>query len=153
MSYSKTASAHMHMADWSETVKADIDEGEGAERNGVYYPKRGLTFAESSFTYTGDMQGSSTALYLISYKEGEAPTLAFERFTGTIGGLEGSCVFVSTGTQSPEAVEGHSEVVPGMGTGQLASLRGVIDLRLAGEAPDGYPLTLRYDVDADVDVD
>ena len=147
MSFSKNANATMQMADWSETVKADIDEGEGAERHGVYYPKRGLTLAEASFTYTGDMEGSSTALYLISYKEGEAPTLAFERFTGTIGGLEGSCVFRTTGTQSPEAVQGHSEVVPGMGTGQLESLRGEIELRLAGEAPDGYPVTLSYDVD------
>ncbi len=147
MTYSKTAAATLHMADWSEAVKADIDERQGSERHGVYYPKRGLTFAEASFTYTGDMAGSSTALFLLAYLDGAAPTLAFERFIGSIGGLEGSCVLRATGTHSPEAVEGHYEVVPGLGTGELATRRGEIDLRLAGEAPDGYPLTLRYDVD------
>lgn len=147
MTYTKTAAAKFQMAGWNESVKVDIDEGEGEERHGVYYPKRGLTFAEASFTYSGDIDGSSTAYYLISYLDGAAPILAFERFVGSIGGLEGSVVFRATGMQATDAVEADAEVVAGLGTGALASLRGEMHLRLAGESPDGYPLTLSYDVD------
>ena len=107
--YSKTAHATLHMARWNETLKEDIDEGAGETKNGVYYPKRGVTFTEASFTYSGDIEGSSTVYYLITYKEGDAPVLAVERFAGSIGGREGTCVLTSTGTQSPGDVEGHAE--------------------------------------------
>src|SRR4051794_8351667 len=134
------------MAGWQETVQVDIDEGEGQSSNGVYYPKRGLTTVEAAFTYTGDMEGNSTVYYLISYLEGPAPVMAFEHFVGSIGGASGSCVLKSTGTQSPGEVDGHAEIVPGLGTGDLAPLRGVIDLRIAGQSDDRYPLTLHYDL-------
>lgn len=147
MSYSKTAHAKLHMAGWDETLKEDIDEGAGETKNGVYYPKRGVTYVEASFTYTGDIEGSSTVLYLITYKEDAAPVLAVERFTGTIGGREGTCVLTSTGTQSPGSVQGQAQVVEGLGTGDLASLRGTIDLVIEGAGDDGYPLTMEYDVD------
>ena len=38
------------------------------------------------------------------------------------------------------------EVVPGMGTGDLADLRGEAHLAIEGDAPDGYPFELSYDV-------
>lgn len=146
MSYSETAHAKLHMAGWTETLKEDIDEGAGETKNGVYYPKRGVTHVEASFTYTGDIEGSSTVQYLITYKETSAPVQAVERFTGTIGGHEGTCVMTSSGTQSPGNVRTHAEVVEGLGTGDLASLRGTIDLVIEGEGDDGYPLTMEYDV-------
>ena len=102
---------------------------------------------EASFTYSGDIEGSSTVYYLITYKEGGAPILAFERFTGSIGGRTGSCVFTSTGTQAMTTGEEHRVVVPGLGTGELESLRGEIDLRIEGQSEDGYPLTMSYDLD------
>lgn len=147
MSYSTTAHATLNMAGWDETVKEDIDEGQGPTTNGVYYPKRGVTYVEASFTYTGDIEGTSTVLYLITYKEGGAPVLAVERFVGKIGGHEGSCVLTSIGTQSPGDVEGHAEVVPGLGTGDLASLRGEIHLHIQGHGEDGYPVSMSYDID------
>lgn len=147
MTYSKTAETKLSMAGWEETVKQDIDEGEGSERNGVYYPSRGLTVADTAFTYAGEMEGTSKAVYLITYKDGAAPTLAFERFEGSIGGRSGSCVFRTTGTHDADSVLGTAEVVPGLGTGELASLRGEMELRLEGQPEDGYPLTLHYDLD------
>src|SRR5664279_668666 len=112
MSYSKKADATLKMAGWEETVKEDIDHGEGETKNGVYYPKRGVTMSEASFTYSGDLEGTSTVLYLITYKPDEAaPVLAVERFVGTVAGREGSFVMTSTGTQSPGDVRGHAEVV------------------------------------------
>ena len=38
------------------------------------------------------------------------------------------------------------EVVPGMGSGALESLRGEAELRIAGHADDGYELVLSYDL-------
>ena len=72
MSYSKTANATLKMAGWEEQVKEDIDKGEGETKNGVYYPKRGVTISEASFTYSGDLEGTSTVLYLITYKPDQA---------------------------------------------------------------------------------
>jgi hypothetical protein len=145
--YGKTAQATLGMSGWEETIKVDIDPGEGSERNGVYYPKRGFTRAEAEFAYHGDIEGTSVATLLITYKEGEAPVFSVERFTGSIGGVEGSCVFTSTGTQSPSAVVLHYSVVPGMGTGGLAGLSGEMDVRLEGSPEGGYPLELHYDLD------
>jgi hypothetical protein len=148
MSYSKTANATLKMAGWEETVKEDIDKGEGETKNGVYYPKRGVTISEASFTYSGDIEGTSTVLYLITYKPDEAaPVLAVERFVGTVGGREGSFVMTSTGSQSPGDVKGNAEVVPGLGTGDLATLRGQIDLHIEGMSEDGYPVSMSYDLD------
>src|SRR5580765_583051 len=148
MSYSNTAHATLNMAGWEETVKEDIDKGEGETKNGVYYPKRGVTISEASFTYSGDLEGASTVLYLITYKPDDAaPVLAVERFTGSVGGREGSFVMTSTGTQSPGDVRGHAQVVPGLGTGDLATLRGEIDLVIEGMSEDGYPVSMSYDFD------
>ena len=102
MSYSKKANATLKMAGWEETLKEDIDQGEGETKNGVYYPRRGVTVSEASFTYSGDLEGASNVLYLITYKPDDAaPVLAVERFIGSVGGREGSFVMTSTGTQSP----------------------------------------------------
>jgi len=129
-------------------VKEDIDTGEGETKHGVYYPKRGVTTAEASLTYSGDPEGTSTVLYLITYRPDEAaPVLAVERFVGSVGGREGSFVMTSTGTQSPGEVHGHAEVVAGLGTGDLATLRGEIDLVIKGMSEDGYPLVMMYDLD------
>jgi hypothetical protein len=112
----------------------------------MYYPKRGLTHAQVGYTYTGDVEGGSTLAYLIAYKPDGAPVLGMERFTGSIDGHEGSCVFLHTGGQDAGSVTAHLEVVPGMGTGGLEGLRGEAELRIAGHSEDGYELVLSYDL-------
>jgi Protein of unknown function (DUF3224) len=145
MSYSHTATCKFQVASWSESAYADID-GEGTTVGDMYYPKRGLSRAEVSKSYSGDVQGTGTLVYLIAYKADAAPVLGLERFTGSIGGREGSCVFHHVGSQDAGAVKARLEVVPGMGTGDLEGLVGEAELAIAGHSDDGYDLVLAYDL-------
>jgi hypothetical protein len=145
MTYAHTAASTFTVASWEETVELDID-GEGTTRGDAYYPNRGLTRAKVSYTYSGEMEGTSTVSYVFAYNGDEAPILGLEHFTGSIGGQEGSCVLRHVGTHDATSVTADLEVVAGMGTGGLESLRGSAHLSIAGEAPDGYPLELAYDL-------
>jgi hypothetical protein len=145
MSYSHTATSKFQVASWSESAYADID-GEGTTVGDMYYPKRGLSKAEVSYSYSGDIQGTGTLVYLIAYKADAAPVLGLERFTGSIGGREGSCVFRHVGSQDAGSVSARLEVVPGMGTGGLEGLVGEAELAIAGHSDDGYDLVLAYDI-------
>ena len=147
MSYSKKATCRFDVASWSEQVDVDIDEGEGITSGETYYPKRGLTHAKVGYTYAGDVEGSSTLTYLIAYKADAAPVLGLEQFVGSVDGHEGSCVFRHVGSQDAGSVTARLEVVPGMGTGGLETLRGEAELRIAGHSDDGYELVFSYDLD------
>jgi hypothetical protein len=146
MTYSKKATCTFVVASWTEKAYVDID-GEGTTAGEMYYPRRGLSHAEVGYTYTGDVEGSSTLAYLIAYKPEGGPVLGLEQFTGSIGGHEGSCVFVHTGGQDAGSVTAHVEVLTGMGTGGLEGLRGGAELKIAGHSEDGYELVLSYDLD------
>ncbi|MGH3095534.1 MAG: DUF3224 domain-containing protein [Streptosporangiales bacterium] len=146
MTYTQQAKSRFTVASWTEDVYADID-GEGTTAGTAYYPKRGLSVARVSYAYRGEMEGTSTLTYLIAYKADAAPVLALERFEGSIGGHDGSCVLRHVGSQDAGSVTAHLEVVPGLGTGGLAGLRGEGDLRIAGHSEDGYELVLSYDLD------
>jgi hypothetical protein len=145
MSYAHKAATRFDVASWSETLVSDID-GEGITAGDNYYPNRGITRTEVTYTYTGDIEGTGTLVYLIAYKADAAPVFGLERFEGSVHGHEGSCVFQHVGHQDKGSVSGHLEVVPGMGTGGLESLRGEADLAIAGHSDDGYPFVLSYDI-------
>ena len=145
-SYSHRATARFDVTSWSEQLVTDID-GEGITSGDNYYPNRGVTKAEVGYAYTGDIEGTGTVVYLIAYKPDAAPVVGLERFEGSIGGHEGSCVFRHVGHQDKGSVSGRVEVVAGMGTGGLTNLRGEAELSIAGHSDDGYPLTLAYDLD------
>jgi hypothetical protein len=145
MTYAHKATCTFDVASWSESLVSDID-GEGITAGDAYYPSRGLTRAEVAYTYRGDIEGTGTLVYLIAYKADAAPVLGLERFEGSIGGHEGTCVFRHVGSQDQGSVSGHVEVVPGMGTGGLEHLRGEADLAISGPSEDGYGLVLAYDI-------
>ena len=145
MSYAHTATSRFQVASWSESPYVDID-GEGTKAGEMYYPKRGLSRAEVSYAYTGELEGTSTLVYLIAYRADAAPVLGLERFTGSIAGHKGSCVFRHVGTQDSGSVSARLEVVPGMGTGDLRDLTGEAELTIAGHSDDGYQLVLSYDI-------
>ena len=145
MRYSHTATCKFQVASWSESAYVDID-GEGTTVGDMYYPKRGLSKAEVSYSYRGDIQGTGTLVYVIAYKADAAPVLGLERFTGSIGGREGSCVFRHVGSQDAGSVSARLEVVPGMGTGGLEGLVGEAEVAIAGHSDDGYDLVLAYDI-------
>jgi hypothetical protein len=144
MTYAHKAVCRFTLGSWSESVLADID-GEGTTRGEVYCPHRGVTRADVTYYYTGDLEGTSSVVYLIAYKSGAAPIVAFERFEGSLGGHAGTCVFKHVGQQDTSSVSAHVEVVPGMGTGGLANLRGEAELSLSGHCDDGYELVLSYE--------
>lgn len=145
MTYTHKTTCRFTVASWSEDLVSDID-GEGTTAGEMYYPKRGVTRAQVGYAYTGDVEGTSTLVYLIAYKAGAAPVVGMERFEGSIDGHEGSCVFQHLGSQDAGSVSAHLEVVPGMGTGGLENLRGEAELSIAGHSDDGYELVLCYDL-------
>lgn len=145
MTYAHRATCRFTVASWKESAYVDIDD-EGTTMGQMYYPKRGLTRAEVGYSYTGDVEGTSTLAYLIAYKADAAPVLGMEQFTGSVDGHEGSLVFQHIGSQDAGSVSAHLEVVPGMGTGGLESLRGEAELSIAGHSDDGFEMVLSYDL-------
>ena len=146
MTYTYKATGRFTVSSWSEETFADVD-GEGTTAGETYYPDRGLSHARVGYAYTGEIEGASTLSYLIAYKPGGAPVLGLERFTGSVGGQDGSFVLQHVGGQDAGSVWTHLEVVPGLGTGGLQGLRGEAELRIAGHSDDGYELVLSYDLD------
>jgi len=146
MSYSKKATGRFDVTSWQEEAFVDVD-GTGTKAGDSYYPDRGLSRALVQYAYTGDLEGTSTAGMLIAYKADAAPVLGLEQFTGSVDGHEGSCVFRHVGEQDKGSVSTRLEVVPGLGTGGLETLRGEAELRIGGHSDDGYELVLSYDLD------
>ncbi|MGH3359379.1 MAG: DUF3224 domain-containing protein [Nocardioidaceae bacterium] len=146
MSYSHKAVCRFSVSSWAESPIVDID-GEGTTFGDNYYPSRGLTRAEVTYTYTGDIEGTGALTYLIAYHPGAAPVVGFERFEGSVGGQDGTCVLRHTGSQDSGSVRARLEVVAGMGTGGLTGLRGEAELAIEGHSDDGYELVLAYGVD------
>ncbi|NUR07189.1 MAG: DUF3224 domain-containing protein [Nocardioidaceae bacterium] len=146
MTYAKKATGRFDVTAWQEETFVDVD-GSGTTAGDAYYPDRGLSRAQVAYRYTGDLEGTSTAVLLIAYKADAAPVLGLEQFTGSVDGHEGSCVFRQVGEQDKGSVSTRLEVVPGLGTGGLEHLRGEAELRIAGHSDDGYELVLSYDLD------
>jgi hypothetical protein len=142
-SYSHKATCRFQVSSWDEKVLTDID-GEGTTYGEVYYPKRGISHAEVGYTYNGEVEGTSRMVYLLGYRGGDDVVLGLERFTGSVDGHEGSCVFQHAGSHDSSSVRAHLQVVPGMGTGGLESLRGEAELLIEGHSEDGYELVLHY---------
>lgn len=121
-------------------------DGESTEISGVEYPSRGFSVAKVSYTYTGELEGTSTGVYLISYRDGAAPISGFERVEGSIGGHDGSFVLQHSGDHDATGVRGRMQIVEGLGTGALEGIRGEGTVELAGHSDDGYPISLEYDL-------
>lgn len=148
MTYSRTAKCRFTVVSWGEDVVVDIDgEEAGTKAGDLYYPRRGFTRVDAGYAYTGDLEATSALTYLIAYKAGGAPVVGMEQVTGTLDGHDGSFVLQHTGWQDAGSVRGRLEVVPGLGTGGLESLRGEADLEIVGHSDDGYELVLHYDLD------
>ncbi len=76
--------------------------------------------------FEGGLQGEASIEYLMTnLPDGSARYIGQIRFTGTIGGREGSVIFHELGEYSDGALAcGTLTIVPGSGTGQLAGIRG-----------------------------
>jgi hypothetical protein len=75
--------------------------------------------------YTGDMTGTSTIEYLMSYTTtGTCSFVGYERFTGKLGGKSGSFVLQHVGKWENGEAKSSFSVVEGASTDDLVSLRG-----------------------------
>jgi hypothetical protein len=138
--YGEQATCRFRVASWQEDVVTDI-AGTGATP-----PERGIAQARVSYTYTGELEGTSTLVYLLGYRGGDDVVLGLERVEGTLAGRRGSFVLRHEARHGSGAVRGTLTVVEGMGTGELTGLRGEAELALEGHAEDGYELVLRYGI-------
>jgi Protein of unknown function (DUF3224) len=104
-----------------------------------------LTRASIVQSFEGDLDAEGAAELLMSYAaDGTATIVGLQRFTGTLGGKEGSFVLQSVGGFDGAEATASLRVVPGSGTGALAGLSGTGASAVAKEPPG--TLTLEYDL-------
>lgn len=84
-----------------------------------------LSNAKVTQSYSGAIEGSSTIEYLMSYSiNGTATFVGLERVSGAVDGKTGTFVLQHNGFFSEGKARSSWSIVPGSGTGGLASLRG-----------------------------
>jgi hypothetical protein len=116
---------------WDENTYQELADGK-------------LTRASIVQEFTGDLAASGAAELLMCYTaDGTASIVGFQRFTGQLGGKDGSFVLRSVGGFDGEQATAQLTVVPGSGTGELAGLSGT-GSSAVGKEPPGT-LGLDYD--------
>jgi hypothetical protein len=84
-----------------------------------------LTKATITNTFTGVIEGTGTAEYLMAYPdETYAEFAGLQRVDGAVGGRSGSFVLRAGGVFENGVAKGEWSVVPGTGTGDLKGLTG-----------------------------
>jgi Protein of unknown function (DUF3224) len=129
----KNATARFTITAWDEKP---YSEGEGLPR---------LTRAQVTKTFSGELEGQSQLEYLMMYRnDGTASFVGLERITGRLAGKGGTFVLQRTGVFADGQARESYAVIPGSGTGELATLRG------EGSSAVGHgmehPFTLSYDL-------
>lgn len=128
------ATATIEVQSWDEKT------WDGKPYTEVSGPK--LTEALVTFSYTGEIEGTSTCRYLMSYvSDTTCETVAVEEFTGRVGTREGTFVLRHVGAYRDGKVTGELTVVGA--TGDLAGLRGAGH---AEWAETTATFTLEYDL-------
>lgn len=128
------ASATFEVQSWDEEPFDEYEDG------------RKLTVAVVTKTFKGDIVGESDLRYLMSYDdEGEGTFVGIERIVGRLGDRAGSFVLQHSGTYQEGTASGTLIVIPGAGTGELASLRGQGGFSLKHEQVYGFTLQYEYD--------
>jgi hypothetical protein len=110
-----------------------------AEADGVE-----LSRVHISRTFTGDLEGESSAELMISKSEGGGGYVGHDRISGTLGGKTGTFVFQHTGIMGPEGITNTGTILPGTGTGELEGIAGEGTM-LADEAGN-HTFTLAYEL-------
>jgi uncharacterized protein DUF3224 len=115
------------------------DEESYAEADGVE-----LSRVHISRTFSGGLEGESTAELMIAKSEGGGGYVGHDRIAGTLGGKSGTFVFQHTGLMGPEGVTNTGTVVPGSGTGELEGITG--DGAMLADENGNHTLTLEYEL-------
>ncbi len=103
-----------------------------------------LTRVHISRSFSGDLEGESTAELLIAKSEGGGGYVGHDRIAGTLAGKSGGFVFQHTGLMGPEGVSNAGTIVPGTGTGELAGITG--EGTMLADDQGNHTLTLEYEL-------
>jgi Protein of unknown function (DUF3224) len=107
-------SAKFEVKSWDETPFDGEPEG---------LPK--VTQALVTKVYTGDIEGTSTTLWLMAYGgDGSATFVGLERITGRISGGEGTLVLRHMGSYADGVAKADLVVVEGATSGNMESTTG-----------------------------
>jgi hypothetical protein len=115
------------------------DEDAYAEADGVE-----LSRVHISRTFSGDLEGESSAELMIAKSEGGGGYIGHDRIAGTLAGRSGTFVFQHTGLMGPDGVTNTGTVVPGTGTGELEGISG--DGTMLADEDGNHSLTLTYEL-------
>ena len=115
------------------------DEDAYAEADGVE-----LSRVHISRTFSGDLEGESSAELMIAKSEGGGGYIGHDRIAGTLAGRSGTFVFQHTGLMGPDGVTNTGTVVPGTGTGELERISG--DGTMLADEDGNHTLTLDYEL-------
>jgi hypothetical protein len=126
------AAATFTLKTWEEKP---YDEADGA-------PK--LTRASVLYGFEGELSGEGRLEYLMTYlPDASALFVGFQRFVGRVGSREGSFVFQHGGKFANGVASDTWTVVPGSGTGGLASIKGQVEFSASHQ--DRYEIIFEYD--------
>jgi hypothetical protein len=115
------------------------DEEAYAEADGVE-----LSRVHISRTFTGDLEGESTAELMIARSEGGGGYVGHDKIAGTLDGKSGSSVFQHTGVMGPGGVTNTGTIVPGSGTGEFEGISG--EGTMLADDEGNHTLTLAYEL-------
>ncbi|MPY95512.1 MAG: DUF3224 family protein [Acidimicrobiia bacterium] len=128
-----TATGTAKFTSWAEDPAFDGDA-----------PLPRLAHATVSFEYEGDLAGSSSCRYVLSYgADGHGTAVGFEELTGSLGGVPGTIVLRHEASFGESGVTTRWSVVAGAGTGGLADVRGEGDYE-ASHGSSGWAYRLDY---------
>jgi hypothetical protein len=113
------------------------DEESYAEADGVELSRVHITR-----TFTGDLEGESTAELMIARSEGGGGYIGHDRITATLDGKTGDFVFQHTGIMGPAGITNSGTIVPGTGTGELEGITG--EGTMVADDEGNHTLTLAY---------
>ena len=99
-----------------------------------------------SRTFTGDLEGSSTAEILIAKSEGGGGYTGHDLITGTLHGRSGGFAIQHSGLMGPEGITNTGTIVPGTGSGELAGITG--EATLLADEDGNHTLTLTYELES-----
>jgi hypothetical protein len=136
----KTAS-HPQIGQHSRThakAKITVQKSEATPYDQTAGPA--LTEIRISETFSGDIEGQSTVRALQSQRGDEsASQVSMQRFSGKLGGRQGTFVLQGTETVENGKIKATWFVVPGSGTRALSGLRGEGGFEGAfGKGSDGW---------------
>src|SRR4051794_17004325 len=115
------------------------DEEAYAEADGVE-----LSRVHISRTFSGDLEGESTAELMIAKSEGGGGYVGHDKVAGTLAAKTGTFVFQHTGIMGSGGVTNTGTIVPGSGTGELEGISG--EGTMLADEEGNHILTLEFEL-------